>query len=83
MNHSIDEYVRHGGFIHTNTIESFFAIMKRGVYGNFHNVSEAHLPRYLAEFDFKYNHRAALGYDDAARADALLRGASGKRLLYR
>jgi hypothetical protein len=57
--------------------------MKRGVYGNIHSVSEAHLPRYLAEFDFKYNHRSALGYDDAARADALLRGAKGKRLLYR
>ena len=65
------------GFMHTNTIESFFAIMKRGVYGNFHSVSEAHLHRYLFEFDFKY-----LGYDDAARADALLRGAKGKRLLY-
>jgi transposase-like protein len=83
VNHSADEYVRHGGFTHTNTIESFFAIMKRGVYGNFHSVSEAHLPRYLSEFDFKYNYRAALGYDDAERADALLRGAKGKRLLYR
>src|SRR3984893_3305117 len=74
--------VRHGGFMHTNTIESFFAIMKRGVYGNFHSVSEAHLQRYLSEFDFKYNHRSALGYDDVERADALLRGAKGKRLLY-
>jgi hypothetical protein len=69
--------------MHTNTIESFFAIMKRGVYGNFHSVSEAHLPRYLSEFDFKYNHRSALGYNDAERGDALLRGAKGKRLLYR
>src|ERR1700730_11962321 len=67
----------------TNTIESFFAIMKRGVYGNFHSVSETHLPRYLSEFDFKYNHRSALGYNDAEHADALLRGAKGKRLLYR
>jgi transposase-like protein len=83
VNHSADEYVRHGGFMHTNTVESFFAIMKRGVYGNFHSVSEAHLHRYLYEFDFKYNHRSALGYDDAERADALLRGAKGKRLLYR
>jgi hypothetical protein len=56
--------------------------MKRGVYGNFYSVSEAHLHRYLLEFDFKYNHRSALGYDDAARADAVLRGAKGKRLLY-
>ncbi|MGH6847939.1 MAG: IS1595 family transposase [Methylocella sp.] len=83
VNHSIDEYVRHGGFTHTNTIESFFAIMKRGVYGNFHSVSEAHLPRYLAEFDFKYNHRSALGYSDAERGEVLLRGTKGKRLLYR
>ena len=63
-------------------VESFFAIMKRGVYSNFHSVSEAHLHRYLSEFDFKYNHRSVLGYDDAERADALLRGAKGKRLLY-
>ena len=83
VNHSEDEYVRHGGFTHTNTIESFFAIMKRGVYGNFHSVSEAHLHRYLCEFDFKYNHRAALGYGDAERADALLCGTKGKRLQYR
>jgi hypothetical protein len=82
VNHSANEYVRHGGFMHTNTIESFFAIMKRGVYGNFHSVSEVHLHRYLSEFDFKYNHRSALGYDDAERADALLRGAKGKRLFY-
>ncbi len=82
VNHSANEYTRHGGFMHTNTIESFFAIMKRGVYGNFHSVSEAHLHRYLSEFDFKYNHRSALGYNDSERADALLRGAKGKRLLY-
>jgi ISXO2-like transposase domain len=81
VNHSADEYVR-ASFWHTNMAESFFAIIKRGVYGNFHSVSEAHLPRYFSEFDFKYNHRSALGYDDSARADALLRGAKGKRLLY-
>jgi transposase-like protein len=83
VNHSSDEYVRTGGFHHTNTVESFFALFKRAVYGQFHHVSEAHLHRYLAEADFKYNHRAALGFDDADRADALLRGAKGKRLYYR
>jgi transposase-like protein len=83
VNHSADEYVRTGGFHHTNTVEGFFALFKRAVYGQFHHVSEAHLHRYLAEADFKYNHRSALGYDDVDRAAALLRGAKGKRLLYR
>lgn len=83
VNHSAKEYVRTGGFHHTNTVKSFFALLKRAVYGQFHHVSEAHLHRYLCEADFKHNHRAALGIDDAARADALLRGAKGKRLLYR
>jgi transposase-like protein len=83
VNHSADEYVRTGGFHHTNTVESFFALFKRAVYGQFHHVSEAHLHRYLAEADFKYNHRTALGFDDTERTDALLRGAKGKRLYYR
>src|SRR5579871_2884207 len=82
VNHSANEYVRTGGFHHTNTAESFFALFKRAVFGQFHHVSEAHLHRYLAEADFKYSHRKALGIDDAARAEALLRGAKGKRLLY-
>src|SRR3954451_17163533 len=82
-NHSADEYVRTGGFHHTNTVESFFALLKRAVYGQFHHISEAHLHRYLAEADFKYNHRIALGIDDTERAEALLRGAKGKRLYYR
>jgi transposase-like protein len=80
VNHSADQYVRQGGFTHTNTIESFFALIKRGVYGNFHHVSEAHLHRYLAEFDFRYNRR---GLSDSERAADLLRGAKGKRLMYR
>jgi len=75
--------VRTGGFHHTNTVESFFALVKRAVYGQFHHISEAHLHRYLAEADFKYNTRDALGYDDAGRAAALLRGTKGKWLLYR
>ncbi len=68
-----------GGFWYTNTVESYFALLKRGVYGAFHNVSDAHLHRYLAEFDFRYNNRKI---SDAERADELLRGAKGKRLHY-
>jgi transposase-like protein len=83
VNHSADEYVRTGGFHHTNTVEGFFALFKRAIYGQFHNIGEAHLHRYLAEADFKYNHRSGLGYEDTDRAAALLRGVKGKRLLYR
>jgi transposase-like protein len=79
VNHSADEYVRLGGFMHTNTIEGFFALLKRGVYGQFHNVSEAHLHRYLKEFDWRHNRRHMT---NSERADALLAGAKGKRLLY-
>ncbi len=78
VNHSAKEYVR-GKFWYTNTVESYFALIKRGVYGNFHNISEAHLHRYLSEFDFRYNTRAM---SDAERGDELLRGAKGKRLVY-
>ena len=55
VNHSIEEYVRHGGFMHTNTIEGYFSIMKRGINGVYHHVSQQHLKRYLAEYDFRYN----------------------------
>ncbi len=79
VNHSEEEYVSLGGFHHTNTVESHFALLKRGVYGTFHNLSEAHLHRYLAEFDFRANTRAMT---DAERAAALLAGTQGKRLLY-
>jgi transposase-like protein len=82
VNHSKGEYVR-DGFVHSNTVESFFAILKRGVYGNFHSVSQAHLHRYLAEFDFRYNLRASLGVDDTTRTNEALKGSSGKRLTYR
>ena len=80
VNHDAEEYVRLGGFMHTNTIESFFALLKRGVYGQFHSVSEAHLHRYLREFDFRHSHRKL---SDVERTELLLRGAKGKRLLYR
>lgn len=79
VNHSREEYVKLGGFVHTNTIEGYFALIKRGVYGNFHSVSEAHLHRYLSEFDFRYNYR---DHSDAERAAMLLVGAKGKRLMY-
>lgn len=82
VDHSAGEYVREG-FHHSNTAESYFAILKRGVYGTFHHVSEAHLNRYLAEFDFRYNTRSALGVTDSERSDELLRGIAGKRLTYR
>jgi transposase-like protein len=59
INHSIGEYVR--GDVHTNTIENYFSILKRGINGVYHHVSQQHLKRYLAEFDFRYNERAALG----------------------
>jgi hypothetical protein len=79
--HSAEEYVR--GDAHVNSAEGFFGLFKRAMYGQFHSISEAHLHRYLAEADFKYNYRSALGYDDTDRAAALLRGVKGKRLLYR
>jgi transposase-like protein len=79
--HSRGEYVR--GKVHTNTIEGFFSIFKRGIYGTYQHVSSAHLERYTTEFDFRYNHREKLGYDDAMRTEALLKGISGKRLTYR
>lgn len=81
VNHSAEEYVR-AVFWHTNTVENFFSIFKRGVYGCYFHVSQAHLHRYAAEFDFRHNHRERLGINDLARADALLGGAKGKRLTY-
>ena len=82
VNHSADEYVR-GTFWHTNTAELFFAILKRGVYGTFHSVSEQHLQRYANEFAFRWNTRAKLGFDDFDRANLMLKGSVGKRLTYR
>ena len=80
VNHSIGEYVR--GEAHTNTIEGYFSVLKRGINGVYHHVSQQHLKRYLAEFDFRYNQRVALGIGDEARADNLIRGIVGKRLTY-
>lgn len=83
VNHSIEEYVRHGGFMHTNTVENYFSILKRGIIGTYHHVSPAHLKRYLGEFDFRYNERASLGVNDEARAAKIAKGVTGKRLTYR
>jgi len=80
VTHSLKEYVR--GDVYTNTVEGYFSILKRGVYGVYQHVSEAHLKRYLAEFDFRYSHRMKLGIDDVKRADLALLGARGKRLTY-
>lgn len=79
VNHSAEEYVRMGGFAHSNTAESFFAILKRGVYGSFHAISEAHLHRYLAEFDWRYNARKVT---DSERVAILLKATKGVRLMY-
>ncbi len=80
VNHSAGEYVTHGGLKHTNTVEGFFSIFKRGVIGTYHHMSEAHIGRYCAEFDFRYNTRKIT---DAERTDLAVQGARGKRLTYR
>lgn len=80
VNHSIGEYVR--GDVHTNTIESYFATMKRGIIGTYHHVSPEHLKRYLAEFDFRHNERTALNVTDAERATKAVAGVVGKRMTY-
>src|SRR6185312_2211585 len=80
VTHSAKEYVR--GQDYTNTVEGFFSILKRGVYGTYQHVSEAHLQRYLTEFDFRYSNRERLGVNDVERASIALRGAVGRRLTY-
>ncbi|WP_192180043.1 IS1595 family transposase [Mesorhizobium amorphae] len=83
-NHSAGEYVRYEGdeTIHSNTIEGVFSVFKRGMIGVYQHCGEAHLHRYLAEFDFRYNRRTALGVTDRERSDDLIRGTTGKRLTY-
>jgi hypothetical protein len=68
---------------HTNTIEGYFSIFKRGMKGVYQHSSEQHLHRYLAEFDFRYNNRIALGVNDAERTTNAMKGIGGKRLTYR
>jgi len=79
VNHSIKEYVR-GGFYHSNTVENYFSILKRGVTGNYQWDSAKHLKRYLGEFDFRYNSRDVT---DMERAALAAQGITGKRLTYR
>jgi transposase-like protein len=81
VNHSIDEYVR-GKFWHTNTVEGYFSVLKRGIGGTYQHVSQQHLKRYLGEFDFRYNYRVGLGVDDQKRTETALAGIVGKRLTY-
>ena len=80
VNHSASEYVTTGGFKHSNTVENFFSIFKRGVIGTYHHMSEAHLARYCREFDFRYNTRLL---SDTERTAEAVKGARGKRLMYR
>lgn len=93
VNHSANEYVRYTNVrsfpageqfnVHTNTIEGYFSIFKRGMKGVYQHCSEKHLHRYLSEFGFRYNYRVALGTDDMGRAEKLATGIVGKRLTYR
>jgi hypothetical protein len=85
VTHSHEEYVRYedGEAVHTNSAEGYFSIFKRGMRGVYQHCKEKHLHRYLAEYDFRYNHRVALGYNDGERAALALKNAAGKRLTYR
>jgi transposase-like protein len=80
VDHSKYEWVR--GDVHTNTLEGFFSIFKRGLIGVYQHMDEKHIDRYLAEFDFRQNNRAKLGINDIERSQIALRGAKGKRLTY-
>lgn len=79
VQHGIGEYVR-GGTIHTNTIEGYFSIFKRGMKGVYQHCGSQHLKRYLCEFDYRYNMRSI---DDSSRMAGILQGISGKRLMYK
>ena len=81
VSHGAGEYVR--GEVHTNTLEGFFCIFKRGMRGIYQHCDKKHLHRYMAEFDFRYSNRVGAGADDAERADRALKGIVGKRLTYR
>ncbi len=81
VDHSREEYVR--GTVHTNTVEGYYSIFKRGMKGIYQHCAEKHLHRYLSEFDFRYSNRSALGVEDAERAHLALKGVEGKRLTYR
>jgi len=80
VNHADKEYAR--GDVTTNTVEGYFSVFKRGMRGIYQHCKEKHLHRYLAEYDFRYNYRASLGYNDNDRTIAAIRGGEGKRLTY-
>jgi transposase-like protein len=81
IKHSADEYVR--GDVTTNSVEGYFSVFKRGMKGVYQHCGEKHLHRYLAEFEFRFNTRTSLGFNDLMRAEALAEGIKGKRLTYR
>lgn len=84
VNHARAEYVNKiRPWIHSNTVESSFALLKRGLHGTFHSVSEQHLQRYCHEFDFRWNYRIKTGFDDVQRTHMLLANIGGKRLKYK
>lgn len=85
VNHAGGEYVRReaDAVIHSNTVEGVFSVFKRGMKGTYQHCGEKHLHRYLAEFDFRYNSRAALGVNDLGRTDLAIKGIVGKRLTYK
>jgi transposase-like protein len=87
VDHSRGEYGytdrKTGVKVNTNTMEGYYSIFKRGMKGVYQHCSEKHLHRYLAEFDFRYSNRVKLGVDDAPRAAKIVKGAKGKRLMYR
>jgi transposase-like protein len=80
VKHSAKEYAR--GDVTTNSVEGFFSVFKRGMRGTYQHCAEKHLHRYLAEFDFRFNNRTALGVDDDLRTEQLVQGVVGKRLTY-
>ena len=80
VDHSVCEYARGG--VSTNSVEGYFGIFKRGLLGTYQHRGENHLHRYLAEFDFRHNNRKSLGINDAERAENLVKGIVGKRLMY-
>ena len=80
VRHRAEEWAR--GEVHTNTLEGFFSIFKRGMKGVYQHCAKKHLHRYAAEFEFRYNNRAALGVNDSERASRALAGIKGKRLTY-
>jgi hypothetical protein len=80
VDHSKFEWAR--GDVHTNNLEGFFSIFKRGVVGVYQHIDTKHFDRYLAEFDFRQNTRVKLGINDTQRAEIALKGVVGKRLTY-